>query len=300
MSKIKNGGFIPLKVVIQKPDLDTCLTALILGVTQKDELVVLKSEAPYEYINDPQILCIEAGGSGLVNLNNFDHHNTKEYFPPACKQAAEYSKITDLLVLRLVEYVSMVDEGNFSAKHSFFPTLSDVFSGMLLVENDTKQQFFRGIDILKKVLSLKIDPFGEMPYIDEWKIYIDAKIENRKKLYESIKNVEFIYLENGLKLCFLESEAIGGMGELYSKDCDVVILFNPKFGNPPVAKYTIASNKLSIFDLVEVLNKIEPGWGGRDRIIGSPRTGTSIKKELLIEIICSFLSKMFLKNNKEL
>lgn len=31
-----------MKALIQKPDLDTCLTALILGVSEADEIVVLR------------------------------------------------------------------------------------------------------------------------------------------------------------------------------------------------------------------------------------------------------------------
>jgi len=77
-----------VKAIIQKVDLDTCLTALILGVDPlADEVIVVKGEAGEEELSDPAVVCIEAGGSGRSDLNNFDHHDPDRYFEPACRQA---------------------------------------------------------------------------------------------------------------------------------------------------------------------------------------------------------------------
>ena len=99
-----------MKVIIQKPDLDTCLTAMVLGIEGTEDIMVSRGEAPAEALNDPAVVCIEAGGSGQVQLNNFDHHNTPSYFSPACRQALEQRSVRDVKVQRLVDYVCMVDE----------------------------------------------------------------------------------------------------------------------------------------------------------------------------------------------
>jgi hypothetical protein len=70
-------------VIIQKPDLDTCLTGLILGANAGGHLFALSSIVPQALLATPAVLCIEAGGSGQTALNNFAHHDPDYYFPPA-------------------------------------------------------------------------------------------------------------------------------------------------------------------------------------------------------------------------
>lgn len=283
-----------MKVIIQKPDLDTCLTALIMGVSEKDEIVVSKGGASTDDLHNPSVLCIEAGGSGDVHLNNFDHHNTDTGMPPACRQAYDYraSRISHMLsenLGRLVEYVCMVDDEPKDHPPIEFPSLSNIFSGMLLVERDPIQQFLKGIAIIKKVLESNIDPFNTMPDIEEWRAYRIAKEENIKGVKEAIKNAEFYTARNGYKVGFLESKYIGGIGALYNQGCDVVVMFNPTYGNPPVHKWTIAGNGRDVYHLIESFDKIEKGWGGRATIIGSPREGTGLKKEEVMSVVLNNL-----------
>ncbi|MBU1014998.1 hypothetical protein KKI17_00970, partial [Patescibacteria group bacterium] len=62
-------------VRVGKIDLDTCGAALLLGVSREEGVEVLRGgEASQEDLADPQILCIEVGGSGQVAERNFDHH----------------------------------------------------------------------------------------------------------------------------------------------------------------------------------------------------------------------------------
>jgi hypothetical protein len=211
------------RVVIQKVDLDTALTAFILGVSEKDEIVVVRDKASPEDLADPEVICIECGGSGEVEKGNFDHHDTDQELPPACVQAfqalfdrdkwafrtlEEWGRNMSLLELglvpyicpelasepgearvavqleiqRLVDYVSTLDaqgpevlKQRSNLPEGAFPTLSDVFSGMLLAVKDPKDQLLQGIRICATVLEQRIDPFGLMPELSEWRGYIEAK-----------------------------------------------------------------------------------------------------------------------------
>ncbi len=248
-----------MKVIIQKPDLDTCMAARILGVGAGDEIVVLQGEASEADLMNPGALCIEAGGSGLAHLNSFDHHAPHKYFPPACRQAYEYRGLRDKKLERLVEYVCMVDDKVQEHPAVAFPSLSNIFSGMLLLEKDKSVQFFKGIGILRKVLEGGIDPFSTMPDIEEWQAYKDAKEENQRKVEEVLKGAEFYKSMSGLKIAYVQSDFIGGIGALYAQGCDVVVMFNPAFGEPPVRKYTIAGNNRKVIHLLEHFDKIEKG-----------------------------------------
>lgn len=280
-----------MKVIIQKPDLDTCLTALIMGVSETDEIIVSKSDASEEDLMNPHVLCIEAGGNGLVHLNNFDHHDADRYFPPACRQAYQtisYNHLpiaSNLSLERLVEYVCMVDDGPKDHSAIEFPSLSNIFSGMLLIEKNTVSQFQKGLDILTRVLIDDIDSFNTMPDIEEWRPYKKAKEENIVKVAEVLKKAEFYMAQNGYKIGFAESDFIGGIGTLYAQACDVVIMYSPAFGDPPIPKYTIAGNGKKVIHLIQYFDKIESGWGGREQIIGSPRSGTMLKKKQVLSIV---------------
>lgn len=274
-----------MKVIIQKPDLDTCLTALILGVLEGDEVVVLRGNAPVDDLENSEVLCIEAGGSGLTNLNNFDHHDPAKYFPPACKQAYDSRGVADENLQRLVEYVCMVDERIQDHPAIEFPSLSNIFSGMLLVEKDKRIQFLKGLEMLKTIMEDDLNPFSPMPSREEWQAYKLAKDENKQRVDEVLQKSEYYTAASGAKIGFVESDFIGGIGTLYSQGCDVVIMFNPAFGEPPVRKFTVAGNNKKVSHLLAFFDKIEKGWGGRETIIGSPREGTMIEKNKLLEIV---------------
>ncbi len=273
-----------MKVIIQKPDLDTCLTALILRVGHDDEVVFVRGDASTEDLNDPMVLCIEAGGSGETGRNNFDHHDPQRYYPPACRQAYEYKGLQDDFLNRLVEYVCMVDERNQEHPPVPFPSLSNIFSGMLLCERKTVKQFWEGLKLLDKVLTEKIDPFGTMPDLEEWRAFGTAKKQNMDRLNSIYENAGYYQSLSGKKVCFSESEIIGGIGALYHNGCEVAIMLNNAFGDPPVRKYTIAGNGVAVSHLLAHFNALEPGWGGRETIIGSPRTGSTLDKDTVIDL----------------
>lgn len=275
-----------MKVIFQKTDLDTCLTALILQVNLSDEIAFARKGGTNEELLDPNVLCIEAGGSGMVEKNNYDHHDPDRYFPPACKQALNrISDLPDDTLTRLVEYVCMVDEAIPILPPVAFPSLSNIFSGMLLVETDPVVQLLAGMQILKTVWDNRLDPFASIPERHEWAVYITAKMLNQREIESNLKNARILASDSGIQMAYLESKHIGGIGACYHQGCQVVILFNPVFGNPPMRKFTIAGNKTRVGHLKKYFDAVEPGWGGRDTILGSPWTGSNLSEEIVIQIV---------------
>ncbi|MBU0568057.1 hypothetical protein KJ693_07665 [bacterium] len=275
------------RILIQKSDMDTCLCGLILGISRNDEVVGIQGEAGKEDLENRDIVCIEAGGSGQVGLNNFDHHNTAEDLPPACRQAFELKGGNNALE-RLVEYVATVDVDPTSLPRADFLTLSNVFSGMLLSVKDRREKFFCGMDIFQRVLGLDLDPFGKMPELLEWKTWIEVKKREKERLSEVVKKAEFFESRSGLKIGFVETDVIGAPGKLYGLGCDLAIVYCPNFGTPPIRKFTIAGNNSRRVDhLLPVLNELEPGWGGpaHGTIIGSPREGSLLSSEDIIKLV---------------
>lgn len=163
------------RVQVGKIDLDTVGAAYLFGVSRKDKVEVLKNcQAVEEDLAAPRILCVEVGGSGRIAEGNFDHHDMP-IIPAgvgtiysACRQAwtvapcefcggvygdperLPYIAWGPVLgttcggenkgVARLVEYIDCLDTRGPEAigrrTGNAFPTLSDIFNGMLLVVRD--------------------------------------------------------------------------------------------------------------------------------------------------------------------
>ncbi|MEM2001020.1 MAG: hypothetical protein QXT77_00040 [Candidatus Methanomethylicaceae archaeon] len=278
-----------MKVVIQQVDMDTALTALICGVSAEDEIVVVRGGASPEDLADPSVLCIEAGGSGQVHLNNFDHHDTAEPLPPACRQALEASGKTDPALSRLVDYVAAIDERGPSGlgPHPGFPTLSDVFSGMRLSIKNPIEQLHAGLAILTTVLRENLDPFGRMPERPQWQEWIEARRREDEGLARARAEAEVFLAKSGKTVGFLQTEFIGALEVLYSLGCQIAIAYSPRFGNPPIPKYTIAGKGVRVDHLLPFLNQLEPGWGGpaHGTIIGSPRTGSRLTPGMVKQLV---------------
>jgi len=280
-----------MRVVIQQVDMDTCLTAMIRGVSGDDDIAVVRGEAASADLSDPSVLCIEAGGSGQAERNNFDHHNTKESLPPACRQASQCSRQSDPQVARLVDYVTAIDVG---APHALpplpglrFPTLSDVFSGMRLTIKDPIAQLRAGLEVFRTVLIHGLDPFGLMPELPCWQAYLMAKRQNNEAIAEAKAHTEIWTSKQGVKVGYLETDFIGALGALYGLGCAVAIAFSPHFGDPPIPKYTIGGNGIRVDHLLPWLNARERGWGGptHGTVIASPRTGSRLAPEEVKRIV---------------
>lgn len=283
-----------MKVVIQKADLDTCLTALLFGVSPDDEIIVAPKGADAQDLADPTVLCIEAGGSGQPHLQNFDHH-TSTKLPAACAQAFAV-RGGDERMAKLVQYVAAVDTDLNKLRKDGQPvpqpTLSALFSGMKLCVKDPKEQLLQGMKLLRTVLTEGIDPFGAMPSRPEWAAYIEAKQKNDAELERAKANARIFTSESGLTVGFLETEHVGALGVLYELGCQVGIAYNPRYGEPPVKKYTIGSREegVTLGHVLEELKKREPGWGGHKRVIGSPLgKDSTLKPEEVIALVIQHL-----------
>lgn len=271
------------KVLFHKVDLDTALTALLAGVSE-DTPAIFVLRARDEELSDPEVLCIEVGGSGQVEYSNFDHHEPALRLPPASWQAYKVFGPRNIEIpqvnyhlLRLVRYVWLVDEA-ISVKVGY-PSLSNLFSGMLLCTKDRLEQFYRGIELLRKVLQNRWDPFQPIPVSKGMEQYLRAKELNRCALEKDLKDVVFFYTQGGRFGAYLRTGAIGGFRQLYERGAEIVVVHDGK------GKFTIGSQGVELAGLLLKLQGIEPGWGGRAHIIGSPFSGSSLSAERLIRLI---------------
>ncbi|RME54985.1 MAG: hypothetical protein D6795_03570 [Deltaproteobacteria bacterium] len=278
-----------MRVVIQQADMDTILTALILGVDVGDEIAVVRGDASRTDLEDPAVCCIEAGGSGEVERRNFDHHDTSRPLPPACRQAFETTGRGDPGLAHLVDYVAAIDVGDTSIfeRPVSFPRLSDLVSGMRLSLSDPRAQLLAGIGIFRTVLREGIDPFGTMPERPEWRSWIEARRQENERLARERGRAEIFKTDREHTAGFLETDTIGAIGTLYALGCEIAIGFAPHFGTPPVPKYTIAGKGIRVDHLLPLLNALEPGWGGpaHGTIIASPRTGSRLPPDKVKEIV---------------
>lgn len=276
-----------MKTIIQKPDLDTCMAGLVLGVTRRDKVVITPAQASPEDIRNPRVICIEAGGSGWVHLNDFDHHDGGYALPSACVQAIAARGIQDDYLDKLAQYIEAVDTGQINVAIDF-PSLSNLFSGIRLVEPRILEQFFKGIDLLDHMVEHRIDPFAPLEVQEEWGEYIEAKQRNLEKVTQELKNAAFLTGRTA-KIGVCVQTGVGGFGGLFSEGCDIAILYNPSTGEDTGAKCTISSRDRDLFPFLAKLNAMEPGWGGRKNIIGSPRgRGTTVDITIITEMAKQF------------
>jgi hypothetical protein len=282
--------------MIQQADLDTCLTALILGVSDNDQVEVIRGTAAERDLADPTVLCIEAGGSGRVHQSDYDHHEVRGPTDSACVQAWERWRIgharganeTDSAAWeRLVAYVAMMDTGPISLPRASSPTLSQVISGMRLTVHRPVEQLREGMQILSAVLVNGFDPFASLPELPGWAAYLKARRVNDAALDAVTSRVQVHVSRSGRRIGGVETEAIGAPGILYAMGCDLAVVYHPRFGHPPVRKITIGSNGDKLDNLLDALNHLEPSWGGpaSGTIIGSPRPGTQLALEQVLRLV---------------
>jgi len=269
------------ETVICKPDLDTCLTGYILHGREPGKITVVDGNASQQQLHDSKILCIECGESGNTTSGNFDHHDPSLKLPPACYQAWLVNGSKPIFEI-LVRYVCKIDLAEKIVGNVSFPSLSQCFSGMLLTVRSRVDQYREGLSILDTVLDKKIDPFATMPNLKQWHVYLQNKLKNNKLVEEAISRAQFVLSNTGAKIGYFESNAIGGLQRLYSHGCEIVIACNPAHGDQADRKFTISSQTLPVEQIIPCLNKEDPGWGGRDRIIGSPYTGSRLTLEQVV------------------
>ena len=363
------------KVYVGKIDLDVIGCGYILGISRKDEVVTVRGQAPQEVLENPEIVCIECGGSGQVELLNFDHHGSNAPRKSATLQAFEaveeawgrYGKAADRLValgqleksrlgspedeatLRILRavfeseekpaidyfnkvigsplapetdfagmlssYVDTIDVYGPQKLRSYtrelgiepgelFPSLSDVISGMMLRVKDPREQFFKGVEIIRTIqemewedvfhsrfteavetgAEIKATLFGPIknPAFDE---YVQAKQEHSRQAIEAVKKAKWTNTKGGRRLAYLETSFYGAPGALYAAGAEIAIVLNPNLRG--IRKFTIAGNGVRVDSVLPLLGERESGWGGPSTgtIIGSPQDRDStLSLEEVVEI----------------
>lgn len=307
------------QVRVGKIDLDTCGAALLLGVSREDEVVAVRGNASPEDLANAEVICIEVGGSGQVGQKNFDHHAVRgpvssaslqvllETSLPSLSKDLDYSgRCGDETFLpgihykgkwlgqvsKVVNYIHILDTQGPEALRQRtggveFPTLSDVFAGMLLTERNPVEQLHKGIEILRSVAETEgqcQDPFGTIRGFDA---YAEAKTENNRQIAKALEQAQFATTQAGRKLGYLVTDFFGAPGALYGVGAEIVVAYSPQFGDPPVPKFTIAGNGIKVDAALPALNALEEGWGGpaTGTILGSPRSGSSLTLEQVIEMV---------------
>jgi len=320
-------------VIGPKVDLDTCGAAFVLGFNPKvDEVkVVLSSQASKEDLANPDVICIEVGGSGRVAEGNFDHHDSDGPASSAIWQAAvsifgqrprcqdvdacdEGSKkctgrkpaysycylygencffLRDEILYNMILYIDEIDIHGPDRSREFgsplmgyFPFLSDVFAGMLLLEPDPKRQFIHGVYILSKVYKCNLKADEVMPQLPEWDAWIQAKQKNDGELRRALQDAVWDQTSSGLRLGILETRYIGAPGTLYGAGAQVVVALNPDLKG--IRKFTVAGNDIRVDAVLPLLQKLETGWGGpaTGTIVGSPRDRDSkLSLEQVVQIV---------------
>jgi hypothetical protein len=225
--------------------------------------------------------------------NNYDHH--EEDGPKNSATLQLWNQLqgninVDPYIANCVSYINIIDTKGPKAFENYGKLLesntflTDVFSGMCLVERKPTHQFLKGILILKTIIEeRKENPFDPISP-EGWEKYINAKKENRRQLTKVIKDATTVTTKSGKTLSYLETEFYGAPGALYANGASIVIALNPNFKG--VRKFTIASNNGKINQVLEELAQLEKGWGGppTGTIIGSPREGSKLTLKQVVEI----------------
>jgi hypothetical protein len=283
----KKSLFIPAKV-----DLDLCGAGLLLGASREDKVTVVRGKAPAEALADPKMVCIECGGSGNTRLNNWDHHEAGGPTKSATRQAWNYrtEQCGDSMAKSVWELVCYIDRLDTQGPQSLpkrggFPSLADVFAGLLLSERDPKEQFFKGIELLKEVLKSGQNPYGK---IRGFGSYASAKAENDRQVAEAVKSASWGKTRSGLRMAWTTSGFIGAIGALYEAGAKIAIVLNPDFNG--IRKFTVAGNNMRVDPILASLNEREQGWGGpaTGTILGSPqKVSSKLAIEDVVDIVKS-------------
>ncbi len=318
------GGEIMTKgrrILVEKIDLDTAGTAYLLGVNREDMVEVLRGGvATAEDLANADVICIEVGGSGQVQFNNWDHHaeggpfesaTLQAYWEIPCPSCGGSRKGIDPVTeaastgcgwavdgieprcqASLVAYINQVDTKGFRSLPGYgkveFPTLSDVFAGMLLTERNPVGQLHKGVELLKAVVESGEDPYGTISGFDS---YAAIKAENNRQITVAVEEARWDTTRGGLKLAYLETDFFGAPGALYGNGAEVVVAYSPHFGPAGVPKFTVAGNGIKVGAVLPALNALESGWGGppTGTILGSPREGSKLSLEEVVRIVKEML-----------
>jgi hypothetical protein len=144
-----------------KIDFDVLLSSsLISGLGAGDTYVSADTRTPAGQaalaaaLADPTVFCVEVGGSGQTDLNNFDHHQVGGPTESACLQIwRKLGSSED--TRRLVEYCNTVDTGGLQALGDKPKVaLTDILAGIILVAGDQKWTTAKLVDEASLLFSM--------------------------------------------------------------------------------------------------------------------------------------------------
>jgi len=288
-----------------KVDLDIIGALWLLAFrfdVKADAIEFVFGDAKAEDLSDPTVVCIECGGSGRVDLMNFDHHGEgSEGLVSATWQAYDKYKPVGVYTedtQRIVKYIDTMDRfgPDEIRKYSIGepPFLSDIISGIFLVNpKDNAKKVEEGILFLDDISRSGIDPFGSMKLlVDENEHYVqfvDAHAENKRQVQKVVEKATWGKTKSGLIIASVESGFFGTIGALYENGAQVVVAVNPNFQG--IRKFTVAGNKgISVAPAADDISKVESGWGGppSGTIIGSnQKKDSELDLELVTRIVVS-------------
>jgi len=187
-----------------------------------------------------------------------------------------------------VDYVAEVDIPAWPRRSSRpKPSLSALFSGMLLRVGTPVGRFQAGLGLLETVRDLGLDPFEAMPVRPEWSDFLAARQAESEALQRDAGGIVIRELPGGLRLGGLATRRYGAVGAIFSRGCRLAVALQPGRGEGEPAKATIAGAGLRVDWLLAPLSDMEPGWGGRQDIIGSPVVGTRLPLGRLLDLVAS-------------
>ncbi|MDR0881279.1 MAG: hypothetical protein LBP55_01850 [Candidatus Adiutrix sp.] len=281
------------QVIVRKPDLDAIGAAALAGVTQADWMLCLVGgEAPADLLADPAILCLECGGSGQVNLGNFDHHGAEA--PAATAVEQMYDHLGSPSAWReIVDYIAWVDSGGLRGQASpsiLAPetTLSGLLSGLFLLEPDLAARFWLGAALVREAQLSGLAPWNLQPGLDHyyrWRVYAEAKSVARQSLVARRDQVRLIHSALApWPILALSCDLPGAHGLLRDMGGRV------RLAHRPGDHFTISVDddlRPWLAGLLEFLNQHDPGWGGPSggAIIGSPFGGSKFTFEAFCRLL---------------
>ncbi len=283
--------------VFRKPDLDTCLTAWLTGYRPGFRVRVCHSMANSAELDSREIVCIECGGSGMAEQNNYDHHDTSCDLPPACVQAYEFFSCKNRQIKTIVDYVAAVDLGAPGISKAFAgctkTTLSMLYSGMRTLIKAPVSQLDMGVKLLDAMIDNEVSPTNMDDYIlsnPGMQPFVVAYHSARKQLYSRMECIIKFKTNSGKSGMFLDCDAPGIHGLLRSMGADVSVASGLE-GKRHVTISCIPSLTHGLKQALHQLKRLESGWGGRPEqgIIGAPIMGTVLDDITVINILSSNL-----------
>ncbi len=284
--ELKMAKKLKLIVLPFKLDLDAISTAIAaLIVYPGTPLATANTATPEgkaqlaEWLADSEVVCIEVGGSGQTDLNNFDHHQPG--LELACALAQFVAKNGGISAWRrLAEYIDAFDSHGPSAVKNL--TVANIEKGLRLQAEDQKWPTEKLLAEAKKLLDAVLDLGGEadnaevvakIAAIVEFAPAL-ARVTEEDRLIADLKaGIQTVVLSSGKRLGVVTSPYRGNAAAIVTAEgFDFAAAFNPLSQG---GKWTFAvspahmSGNLNAFFLE--IKKIEPEAGGRDKVGGSAK-----------------------------